>query len=114
MARRGLAGGIDGRGWVDPLIIGAESLVVDVKQIDITTVKVVGDGQRFSNRRITSDWSERVVWGRQREGVLSKFSGHTVDKTGVRSYIAAFAVIVRGRLRFRHGSCIGIFVIDGG
>lgn len=100
------------RDGVHLLIIGAEGLIVHIKEKDITVIRVACDDQILCYRGVGSN-RELVVWYRQAEIVLSIVSGLALCTARRAAYVLAFAVIVRGCSGMRHGISVGVFIIDG-
>lgn len=102
-------------GWVrvDLLVIGAEGLIVHVEEENTTLVGMGCYIELLGYRRAGNCWVI-VVWCRQSEIVLTNVSGLALCIARKASYIAAFAIIVKGFGRMRHGICVGILVIDSG
>ena len=95
----------------DLLVVGPEGLVVHVKEEDTASVESASDGEVLCYRRVASRW-EWKVGSSQREVVLSNVSALAIYHWRKTSYIATFAVIVRGSLCFRYGGGIGLFIVD--
>lgn len=102
-----------GGGWGGLLVVGAEGYVVHVEEKDVTSIGCGCDGEVLGQCGIASR-RVIVVWSRQSEVVLSIVSRLLVCKAGKASYIAAFAIIVGGSSCMGYGTCVSVFVIDGG
>ena len=95
----------------DLLVVGPESLVVHVKEEDTASINSASDGEILCYRWVAGRWEWKVRSG-QGEVVLSDVSALATHHWRKTSYIATFAVIVRGSLCFRYGGCIGLFIVD--
>ncbi len=102
-----------GRDGVDLLVVGAEGLIVQVEEKDITCVSSTCNIDYLGYCR-GLNCCIIVIWCRQSKIVLSCISDLAVCLARRAPYIAAFAVIVRGFCCFRHRIRVGVFVVDGG
>ena len=93
------------------LVVGSEGLVVHIKEEDTASVKSASDGEILCYCRVASRWEWKVRSG-QGEVILSNVSALAIHEGRKTSYIATFAVIVRGSLCFRYRGCIGLFIVD--